>query len=329
MTDLALTPVEVVQHGTSLAIPRPADVTDVYDLCARVESMLSAVDDIMDAYDAKAKFAAIDTYLAQTSKDGRARLAATMRRLEARIGELLGVADNGGRRESGVSSFASELTPNERHQFRQMAAHPEVVEQVIAESDDHQPASRSKVLAAIRDSIQATETESVMQRTGNTGRAEQIRTLASLGMSTQQIADDLGLTQAAVSGIAFRAGIAVGQNSRQAVAERVETARRMAAEGHTSDQIGAAIGVDSMTMFKKRHGIEVPADAVVGKRRNLDSNRIVGATVAAVTGIDSLFDAIDYTALDRTELDHWISSLSDAIRSLTTLRNNLRKELTQ
>lgn len=119
------------------------------------------------------------------------------------------------------------------------------------------------------------------------------------------------------------------RKTREAVGGRVETARRMAAEGHTSDQIGATIGVDHMANFKRIHGLEVPADAVVGRRRNLDSNRIVGATVAAVTGVDSLFDAIDYSALDRAELDHWISSLSDAIRSLTTLRNNLRKELTQ
>jgi len=42
------------------------------------------------------------------------------------------------------------LTRNERWAFRKMAAHPEVVEQVIAESTDENPASRRRIMAAIR-----------------------------------------------------------------------------------------------------------------------------------------------------------------------------------
>lgn len=63
------------------------------------------------------------------------------------------------------------------------------------------------------------------------------------------------------------------------------------------------------------------------KTRRLDSNRIVRATVDSVRNIDSMFEHIDYDALDRDELLPWISSLSDSIRSLTTLKSNLKKEL--
>jgi hypothetical protein len=114
-------------------------------------------------------------------------------------------------------------------------------------------------------------------------------------------------------------------------AERPVIAKQMAAEGHTTAQIAEYLGMsrDGAKRFLDRHLIVVPADAVVGPRRKLDSNRIVNGTVEQVIGIDQMLDTIDYSALDRTQLDYWVSSLSDAIRSLTTLRNNLKKELTQ
>ncbi len=114
-------------------------------------------------------------------------------------------------------------------------------------------------------------------------------------------------------------------------ADRVEIIRTMAAEGNGRSQIASHLGVSSETIAKiaNRNGITIHADAIVGKKRRLDSNRIVAATVESVIGIDQLFDAIDYSSLDRSQLDHWVSSLSDAIRSLTTLRNNLKKEQTQ
>jgi hypothetical protein len=70
-----------------------------------------------------------------------------MRRLEVRIGELLGDPRPGERTDL---SFASDgLTPNERHYFRTMAAHADVVEDVIAESTDEEPASRRRVLGEL------------------------------------------------------------------------------------------------------------------------------------------------------------------------------------
>jgi len=96
-------------------------------------------------YDVKAKLAAFDEYLAATSKDGRAQMAATMRRLEVRIGVVIGAAKLDHDRHPGATSLANdvaELTRNERSQFRRMADHPEIVEQVIADSADSNPPSR-------------------------------------------------------------------------------------------------------------------------------------------------------------------------------------------
>ncbi len=323
MTDLAV---------RSLSVPRPADVSNVYDLCQRTDERLAFVDDVAEAYDAKAKFAAIDTYLAQTTQDGRGRLAATMRRLETRIGELIGEAiPNGG--ITGVGSIANDPTPlskDERSEFRLMAAHPDVVEAVIADSTDATPPSRRKVIRAIRACVKATKQEDEdMEATSHINR---VRTMAELGLDSPAIAAELGLSVGYVNLIAQRAGVPLARKSRLAVAGRVETARQLAATGHTSEQIASVIGIsrDHMAPFRARHGIEVPADAVMGRgKRRLDSNRIVNATVESVIGIDQLFDAIDYTALDRDQLDYWVDSLSDAIKSLTTLRNNLKKEQTQ
>lgn len=63
------------------------------------------------------------------------------------------------------------------------------------------------------------------------------------------------------------------------------------------------------------------------KMRHFDPNRIVEQTILD-SGIDAeLSGAIDYRALDRHRLEEWISSLSGAITSLTTLKRNLKKEL--
>lgn len=77
---------------------------------------------------------------------------------------------------------------------------------------------------------------------------------------------------------------------------------------------------------------EVPKSArpeILRGTRRLDSNRIVQGTVDSVHGIDVMFSEIDYAALDYDQLLSWVSSLADAIRSLTTLKNNLKKELTR
>ncbi|MCA1572563.1 MAG: hypothetical protein LC798_20140 [Chloroflexi bacterium] len=63
--------------------------------------------------------------------------------------------------------------------------------------------------------------------------------------------------------------------------------------------------------------------------RHIDPNRVVEQTILGSGLPPSLAELLDYSALDRDRLEEWISSLSDVIRSLTNLRTNLKKELTQ
>lgn len=131
----------------------PSSLVVVDDQCAAVERWAEQCQSIPELRDASHKLAAIDEYLSRTSTEGRARVAAAQRRLEVRIGTLLGPADNGGDRKSDqFIREVTELTPNERTTFRKMAEHVEIVEGAIAESTDEQPASRRKVMERVRAS---------------------------------------------------------------------------------------------------------------------------------------------------------------------------------
>jgi len=262
----------------------------VFEVCDEVEAWAASEGVAIDALcDTKAKLSAVDAYLAQRDQPGRARVAATLRFLERRIGEELGEATRNHDRRAGAKSSATDigLSKNDRREFREMAAHPEVVEHVVAESSDQSPASRRKVLAAIK------EAKSV---------------------------DPMGEVPA------------VGRDqSRHAVDARVAQSREMAARGATSRQIAKAIGIrpDSMADFRKRHGIEVPADAVVGRTRILDSSRVVRAMVenASGIGVGSLLDTVDWSAIDLDEARSWVPALNESIAALMSLRNRLKELL--
>ncbi len=140
----------------------PISLAHITAQCRSIEVWAEHCDSIPDITDARNKLAAIEQYVAATSKDGRAQIAAAQRRLEIRIGILLGPAKAGnptGANQHGGTSLASEVPPtdaadsalsaNERSQFRNMADHPDIVEAVIDESDDESPASRRRTLDEI------------------------------------------------------------------------------------------------------------------------------------------------------------------------------------
>ena len=121
--------------------------------------------------------------------------------------------------------------------------------------------------------------------------------------------------------------------SRAAVAERVAKATTMAAEGYTSRQIAEAIGVgiENFAGFKKRHGITVPADAVVGRTHNLDADRMVTETVHTLEGAAMTIGLVGHPAdagLDPDQIDGWVTSLRSSLTVLTQFSKQL-KEMTQ
>jgi hypothetical protein len=112
----------------------------------------------------------------------------------------------------------------------------------------------------------------------------------------------------------------------QPESDRPEIARKMAAQGYSTSQIGAHLGYGrGVVDFLKRHDIDVPADSVLKKTHNINSTRIVTSTIDAVNGIGVLFDQIDYTTLPNADVKGWLEVLNESIRSLTTLRNRLKE----
>jgi hypothetical protein len=136
--------------------PEGMSLAQIDGQCAQIEAWADACDSVPELRDAGNKLAAIDEYLSRTSVEGRSRVAGAMRRLEVRIGRLLGPPQHGGNRgnqHTGGKLSAPNLPDmrsDERSRLRAMAENEDVVEQTIAESTDERPASRRKVQEAIK-----------------------------------------------------------------------------------------------------------------------------------------------------------------------------------
>lgn len=110
------------------------------------------------------------------------------------------------------------------------------------------------------------------------------------------------------------------------VAARVALAKEMAVKGSTSDQIADAIGITrrSMSTFRKRHGIDVPADTVAGRNHRVNAERIINESVALLEGIASGLALIeDVSSLDAEKRQEWLEALTLPLSAI----NRFKKEL--
>ena len=116
------------------------------------------------------------------------------------------------------------------------------------------------------------------------------------------------------------------------LAERAEQIRTLASRNLTSPQIADEVGISAehVRSIAKRADIELPADALFrGGFRKKDPNRIIDAIVDNATPEPTALAFVAYSELDRERLEEWASSLTEAIKSLTTIRKNIQKELTR
>lgn len=137
---------------TALAIPQPqaVGVVDLPSLCERATVWVEQAHDVAEIKDNLNRFAAIDRYMELTGADHRKPVQATMRRFEVRIAEV-SPARQGERTDLQPIPHEEEVIPaNRLSEFRQMAANPDVVDEVINESTDEDPPSRRKVMKAIK-----------------------------------------------------------------------------------------------------------------------------------------------------------------------------------
>lgn len=142
-----MTLLPAVPSPTSLATP-----DEIAEAGASLVAWAKEVDDLEAVREVSAKWAAITTYIRETQGPGIFAAEAVKRRLEARIGALLRPAKRGRPAKALVDVIAPEraITRHDRDDFRKMAANEDVMEDVIAVSDDDSPPTRARVLGAIR-----------------------------------------------------------------------------------------------------------------------------------------------------------------------------------
>lgn len=103
----------------------------------------------------------------------------------------------------------------------------------------------------------------------------------------------------------------------------------MARGGHRTTQIADTLGFtrEHVSRVCAAHGVRT-ADAVLGKARRPDSNRIVAETVAVLDGAAMGVGLVTVADLDPERADAWATSLSNSLRSLNRLAKQL-KEMTR
>lgn len=136
---------EVVERRAP-RMPAPVTAVQVAEQCRSIEAWASQCDSVDEIREADNRLAAIAEYVKRTSTEGRARVEAARRRLEARIGQLLPPSENKG---PATRNRDDGLSRQQKNDFRKLADHPEIVDAVIDDSDDESPASRRRVLDEI------------------------------------------------------------------------------------------------------------------------------------------------------------------------------------
>lgn len=143
---------------------RDLSVAEVEGWCDQIAQIVSEEADIHHLTDLRSRFQPFAAAFTKATKKGSSTIAATERRIEVRLGELLTqsresgeLVKHGGDRKTEIKADAAALkladvglTRQEAAEFVAMAEHPEVVEQVIAESSDTAPASRNRVRQAVK-----------------------------------------------------------------------------------------------------------------------------------------------------------------------------------
>lgn len=147
---------------TDLALPssgRELSPAEVESWCGQIEQIVAEESDVRHITDLRDRFMPFSAAFQKASKKGSATLAATERRIETRIGELIiaareagdlakhGQIGNGRVDVQGCTSTLGDLglTRRDAAEFVTMAEEPEAVAEAIEESTDAKPATRNAV----------------------------------------------------------------------------------------------------------------------------------------------------------------------------------------
>ena len=115
--------------------------------------------------------------------------------------------------------------------------------------------------------------------------------------------------------------------SAEAAARRRDLIGEFAASGMSSWQIGERLGLgdDRVRQIAREHGIDIRADAVLGRTRRPDSNRIVRETSHALEGLAMGVELADPAGLDAAEAAEWATSMTRSIRHLSKFVRQMKE----
>jgi predicted transcriptional regulator len=187
--------------------------------------------------------------------------------------------------------------------------------------------STSLVSKVVMDSVNAIS--------GLRGRAlvahlkrEAIRERVLAGEQSITIAKDLHAHADMIAEVRRELGVSTTDYSRAGTQARRDRMRQLAAEGHTSRQIAAELGLTEhrVRAYLRKQRIAVPGDVVTHGTRHLNSTRIMARIVADAEDLAAGANLIDFTTLDHTQFDDWITTLQHARHTLGTFIKRLMQE---
>lgn len=116
--------------------------------------------------------------------------------------------------------------------------------------------------------------------------------------------------------------------TRSTLSERWDRAREMAADGYSTRQMAQefGVGLEGLRVRLREHGIDVPADRVIGKSKHHDPNRIIEHIVMDADNLTADIGLIDFPGIDGERLGGWIDSLIAAKKLLDIFIRRLIKE---
>ncbi len=301
MSDLVVIPQDPAALDT---VKDPAAVmVALVDQARTMLAQAQGMEGLADVIEWKSRAEAIRVYTQQKDMGHEAELSAAeiVRRAERRIGQLI--------REGQAAG-----------EIRAKGEHGVLHDQKNSPNDYLTPGEPQAAVWAITDNVSDDAFEEAIaeaKEEGNLSRANVVRKVKPT--------------------TADRIKAAAKANPAEAprnlpLAERANQIRTLAGRNFTSPQIADQVGISAQHVrdIARRADIEIPADAVFGgKFRKVDPNRVIDSIIEHATPEATSLAFVAYSELDRDRLDEWVSSLSDAIRSLTTIKRNIQKELTR
>lgn len=159
-------------------------------------------------------------------------------------------------------------------------------------------------------------------------QADEIGRRLVAGESVHAIAKALRVAPESVSKVRKALGLKFVDKSKAAIADRRAAIRQMAADGFSSRQMAAELGLTEVGCREiiRTEGIDVPADLVTKNMRRHDPNRIVERMVMDAENLCADVNLIEFDALDRERLPEWLDSLKTSRAKLVSFIGRLMKE---